>query len=423
MRSVTSTTRPRRLAVVVSTFPRPVDAYMLRELLALGERGLDVRIYSLRRPSTTGIPHAAAALAQATVYAPAVLTRATLGAHCRELVAAPLRYTRTFAGLCVRHARSPRLLAKVIATWPQTVYFAERARRDGVDHVHANWATYPAAAASAIAALTGLPWSFAGHASDIHLEPTGLAAKIGTANFVVTCTEESRRYLTGVAPDTDPRRIKTVHHGTDLAAFRRTRVEPPDLHVLAVGTLRRCKGFDTLLRAVAQLRGDGIPTRVTIVGDGEERGGLTTLARELGLVGCATFTGYVPHDELPRLYAAATVLAQPSRAAEHFGIPNVIIEAQAASLPVVTTSLPALDELMTDGVSGIYVAEDDVTALAATLRTLANEPDRRRRLAAAGLERVTALFDIERTADVLAALFGGRPRPAAAIDRRRVAVA
>jgi len=215
-----------------------------------------------------------------------------------------------------------------------------------------------------------------------------------------------------LASDIDPRRVHTVYHGTDLAQFRTQRSEPADLHVLAVGTLRQCKGFDTLLHAAARLSANGVPTRVTIVGDGEERAGLTRLAAQLGLNGNVTFTGYLPHEDMNLIYASASVLVHPARRDIHFGIPNVIIEAQAASLPVVCTPLPSLAELIEDGTSGVYVPEDDVERLSETLKDLFEHPDRRRRLAAEGLRRVTARFDISETAATLARLFS--PRPGAA---------
>jgi glycosyltransferase involved in cell wall biosynthesis len=397
----------RRIGVVVSTFPRPVDAYMLRELVALCERGLDIRIYSLRRPTGAAVPRAADGLRERTTYAPGPASPAVARAHGAFLRTGSARYRTALRTAITTHARSPRLLAKVLAVWPQTVFFARQAIRDRLDHVHANWATYPAAAAQSVSRLSGLPWSFAGHASDIYLEPTGLAAKIRDAAFVTTCTVESQRYLTRLAGDAAPGRVRTVYHGTDLSAFGGPRSESPDLHILAVGTLRECKGFDTLLKATARVRESGTPTRLTIVGDGEERTHLTRLTAQLGLEGHTTFTGYVAHDDMARLYRSATMLVLPARSATHFGIPNVIIEAQAASLPVVCTPLPALGELIEDGTSGLYVPEDDPERLASVIRSLSTDPARRRRIAAEALRRVTSLFDISRTASVLAELFGG----------------
>jgi glycosyltransferase involved in cell wall biosynthesis len=101
------------------------------------------------------------------------------------------------------------------------------------------------------------------------------------------------------------------------------------------------------------------------------------------------------------------VLVHPARSANHFGIPNVILEAQAARVPVVCSPLPALAELIEEGVSGVYVREDDVEGLATTLRGLWEEPERRRRLGEEGQRRVAESFDIQRTASTLVDLLGG----------------
>ena len=404
----------RRIGFIVSEFPRPVDAYLLRELLALVEAGLDVRIYSLRHPSGAAAPRAAGALLGHTTYPPRLVARGMRAAHASWLRTAPRRYREALAAAVRGHAASPRLLTKVLAVWPQTIYFAEQAQRDGIEHLHANWATYPAAAAAAISHLTGLPWSFGGHASDIYIDATNLPAKLRSAHFVTTCTEESRRYLLGLVPDVDPARVHTVYHGIDLSRPAPERAELPGLTILAVGTLRDCKGFDTLLRAAARVRTQGTPVRLIIVGDGEERPRLERLARRLGIAGRVAFTGYVPHEELARFYSVATLLVHPARRANHFGIPNVILEAAAARLPVVCSPLPALSELLEDGKNGVYVPEANVEGLAATLTALAADPARRRRLAEEGFRRLSEQFDITRTAVRFAELFLGGAAPSAA---------
>ena len=409
----------RRIAFLVSEFPRPVDAYMLRELRALDARGVDLRIYSLRRPAHAAVPRAAEALRDRVVYAPGPAAPALWATHASAARTQARDYAGALRAAIAGHAGSPRLLAKVLAVWPQTVWFADRARRDGIGHIHANWATYPAAAAASIARLTGLPWSFAGHASDIYLDATNLAAKVQSAAFVTTCTEDNRRYLRGLVPGAGDH-VHTVYHGIDLsAAARVTRTPGAGLDLLAVGTLRDCKGFDTLLQTVALLRRDGVPAGLTVIGDGEDRPALEQQARGLGLDGHVTFTGYLPHEELAAHYARATLLVHPARSANHFGIPNVILEAQAARVPVVCTRLPSLVELLEDGVSGVYVPEDDAPALAATLAGLYADPARRERLAEAGYHRVTEHFDIERTVERLVPLLVGREAPAP----RREAVA
>ena len=206
--------------------------------------------------------------------------------------------------------------------------------------------------------------------------------------------------------------MHTVYHGIDLSRPAPERAELPGLTILAVGTLRDCKGFDTLLRAVGRVRSEGTPVRVIIVGDGEERPRLERLAQRLGIAGRVAFTGYVPHEELARFYALATMLVHPAHRANHFGIPNVILEAMAARLPVVCSPLPALGELLEDGKNGVFVPESDVEGLAATLKALAADPERRRRLAEEGFRRIGEQFDITCTAGRFAELFLDGAEPA-----------
>src|SRR5437867_13058308 len=99
----------RRIGFIVSEFPRPVDAYLLRELLALVEAGLDIRIYSLRRPSGTPSPRAAGALLGHTTYAPCLGAREMRAAHAAWLRTAPRRYREALAATVRGHAASPQV--------------------------------------------------------------------------------------------------------------------------------------------------------------------------------------------------------------------------------------------------------------------------------------------------------------------------
>jgi glycosyltransferase involved in cell wall biosynthesis len=129
--------------------------------------------------------------------------------------------------------------------------------------------------------------------------------------------------------------------------------------VLAVGRLVPEKGFDVLIRAVAET-GD----RLVVVGDGDIRPALDSLTRSTNAD--VTFAGSVDPTELARDYAAARVVAVPSRR-EGFGM--VAAEALAAGRAVVGTRVGGLPDLVTDGVTGTLVAPDDVAALVDALRS------------------------------------------------------
>jgi hypothetical protein len=112
--------------------------------------------------------------------------------------------------------RHPRMLLRALVAFPKAVYFATLVQAQQIAHVHANWATHPAMSALVIARLTGVPWSFTGHASDIYLHTTMLAEKIQAAKFVITCTRYNRDYLTRIAGEATASKIIVSYHGVDL---------------------------------------------------------------------------------------------------------------------------------------------------------------------------------------------------------------
>ena len=112
--------------------------------------------------------------------------------------AGPARYFGALASMIAGSVSNPRALALNLAIFPKSVYFAEQVEAEGIQHIHANWASHPAMSAWIMARLTGASWSFAGHASDIYLQRTMLREKIEAAKFVVTCTRHNKDYLAGV---------------------------------------------------------------------------------------------------------------------------------------------------------------------------------------------------------------------------------
>jgi glycosyltransferase involved in cell wall biosynthesis len=412
------------VALVVSQFPRFVDAYFLREISALAARGLRLRIFALREFNSPVVHALARPFLPVTTYVPFLFSRRILAAQLWALGTRPGRYLSALARVVGGCWRSPRALARGAAVFPKSVYFARVAETEGIGLVHANWATHPAASAWIIARLTGIPWSFAGHASDIYLERVMLVDKLQAARFVVTCTRHNREYLAGLAGPGAADRVFVSYHGVDLERVRpAARADGGPFRILAVGTLIPCKGFDDLVEACGQLDRRGVALECQIVGDGAERARLEGQVKRLGLTGRVRITGYIAQEELIPLYQQADVVALPARSDNHFGIPNVLLEALAAGTPVVCTALPSLSEALVDGEHGLYVPERAPAALADALETLARDPGRRRAMGAAGRRRMEAMFDTDTNVTVLERLLRSAvdPGPRAARALRHAA--
>jgi glycosyltransferase involved in cell wall biosynthesis len=391
------------LAFIVNQFPRQVDAYFLRELVGLAERGLDFHIYSLLPAPKGWKVHAdARRLVERTVYPPQAARLAADAA--RVALGRPRETTRTLAQIVAGHRTMPLQLAKSLAIVPQSLAFARDMRARGVRHIHANWATYPGTAALLISRITGIPFSFSGHATDIFVHHAMLREKIADARFVITCTDYNRRYLSGIVPE-HAARIRTVYHGVDLGRFARNGTARERDLVLSVGTLRVCKGLAELIEAIALLRDRGRRVRLEIVGEGEERAQLEALIRALRIDDRVRLVGYLPQEELIPAYHRASVVALPAHHEDHFGIPNILIEGLAAETPIVCTELPSMGELVEHEASALFVPERNPAALADALWRLIDDPSLAASFAARGRASVARKFDMHATVGQLAGIF------------------
>lgn len=158
--------------------------------------------------------------------------------------------------------------------------------------------------------------------------------------------------------------------------------------VVGVGSLIPAKRFDRFLRALALARERGSAVQGVLAGDGVERGRLEALAHELGLLpNGISFVG--SRNDIPALLGHAHIYLLTS---EHEGFPNVLLEAMAARLPVVTTPAGDAGVLVQHGETGFVVPQDDIEAIATRLSELAASPELRQRLGAAGRRRVEASY-------------------------------
>jgi glycosyltransferase involved in cell wall biosynthesis len=289
-----------------------------------------------------------------------------------------------------------------------------------VRHLHAHFAHGATSVTWLASLITSVPFSFTGHAKDIYsekLNPAGLLRrKLLAARFAVTCTEANRKHLLAVAPDA---RVYRIYHGLNadfarlLAARRDRPVRNGSLHVLSVGRLVAKKGFDVLVDAQALLAERGVLAETTVAGGDADGSFGVELRRRIAASGVdaqVRLVGTMSQEALFEEYARASVFCLPCRVlddGDRDGIPNVIVEAMAAGLPVVTTRISGIPELVEDGVNGLLVEPDDPEGLADALLRVHGDGRLRERLAVAGEATVRERFDGELLARRMAALFRG----------------
>ena len=414
MRTATDNSH-KRIGYLVSAYPLISHTFIAREIDALREIGVDLETMSIRRTPDQLLLTDADRRAAAETFAvlPVSMSR-LLRSHATAFAARPVTYLRTLR-------RALRLsTGGVRATLWQLFYFGEaivvwaycREREIGHLHVHfANVGSAVALLAADFGSRDGLSWSFTMHGQTEFDDVTKyrLAEKVRDARFVACISDYCRAQLFRQVEPEHWDKLTIVRCGLDAEAIQRAApAEPPasngTLRALSVGRLVPDKGQMVLLEALAELHRRGVDTSMTIVGEGPDRARLESASRRLGISDQVTFTGALGSDRVAELYREADVFCLSSFAE---GVPVSLMEAMSNRLPVVSTRIAGIPELVEDGVSGALVPPGQAPPIADALQRLAGEPQLRQRWGEAGRQRVLGTYDIGRSARRLAELFGG----------------
>ncbi|MDE2088919.1 MAG: glycosyltransferase [Gammaproteobacteria bacterium] len=422
--------QPRTLGYILKRYPRLSETFILNEIRALERLGVGLHIFSLLPPDPAPLHPALKEVRAPVTYLPERWREkipAVVGAHAAMARVAPWRYLRA-TGLALWWSRR---VWRVFSVWKQFLragYIADQCRRCDIRYLHAHFANAPAAVAELVSVMLGIPYSFTTHAKDLYLTPKRvLRHRVAAAAFIATCTRYNRDYLRGFLPEQDQDKVHLIYHGIDLCAFDsrpdQVRAGNSPALILSVGRLVPKKGMADLIAACGVLHGRGIEFRCEIVGAGPLRGALQAEIERRGLQGIVTLRGAMAHDRLIELYRRADVFALSPHVTEdgdRDGIPNVLAEAMAAGVPVVTTSVSGIPELIEDGRTGLLVEPRNPAALADALQRLLRDPALGRTLTAAARRRLEQEFDCWETARALRALFPGDEAPCVAVPQAEV---
>jgi glycosyltransferase involved in cell wall biosynthesis len=394
-------TTDRPITYIIGTYPQLTTTFIDREISALMARGLDVRIVAMRRPATPPSP-GQRALSARTEYVLPPRPLSLLVSQIRWLLQRPVTYLHALAYLLSRrHEHGSRL--RTVAHFLMGVDVARRVRSRGDSRLHAHFADRAAIVAYVAGELLGTGYSLTAHANDIYLRPTMLPMKIGESRVTITCTEYNVGYLRSLLPPAAAARVRRIYHGLELdryAALARVAADEPV--ILSVGQLKEKKGLRHLVDAMAMLRDRGVHASCRIIGEGPLRDELMAQIAAHGLEGTVDLLGALPHDAVLRHYAEATIFTLPCVVAtdgDRDGIPNAILEAMAAGIPVISTPTSGIPEVVRDGETGVLVPVADAAALADSLETLVRQPELRSRLGESGRAFVVDAFDVNRNAE------------------------
>ncbi|KAB7746396.1 glycosyltransferase [Nostocoides sp. F2B08] len=403
-----------RVIYLTRSWPRLSQTFIVGEVLALERLGVHLDIFALE-PSGEELRQPQVDRVRATV------TYLDRTAGWRDDLAAATDSPVTYAETAAFALRNPDLSSgyATATSWQCFRYAVHiavhvsrlRAAGESVSHVHAHFAHDPALVAMFLHRLTGLPYSVTAHARDLYQIPQrSLRERAGAATDVLTCCRANLEYLGAELDAGSAAKARVIHHGVDLRQFAPAAPAARDsrVRILSVGRLVEKKGFPDLLRACAVVAGEHEFT-LTIYGDGPLREELERLRDEFGLAETVELAGERDSSVIVDAMRSADIFAiapYVTPDGDRDGVPNVIVEALASGLPVVSTQVGGVAEAVRHGYNGYLSAPHDITGLAEHIRALVTDPGLRHRMGAAARSTAEEHFDVDRAAAELVRVFG-----------------
>ena len=397
-----------KVAYIVSLFPTISETFILEEMLALRERGVEIIVISLKSRRGTIMHPEASTFLSSTIYVDAP-ARAFVSLFLRAW-RQPIVTLSILARVALEHlALSPILLVKSLAAVAMGAHVADLLCEYRVHRVHAHWATYPALVAWVVRHFEEIPYAITAHAHDIFMPNPLLCRTVEQSDFTVTISNYNKRLLTEQCGDKAAAKIHVIHCGVPLEAYAmRSTVPPGPPRIVSVGRLVDYKGFPTLLRAVASLHEQGREVTCDIVGEGPMEPIIRSMIDTLRLNGNVFLLGALTRAEVREILQGATVFVlacERGHGGLMDGIPVVLMEAMALGIPTVSTRLSGVPEIIEDGRTGLLAEPGDANSIAAALDRLISDPTLAGRFAEAGRRKVEESFDIAHSAAALHHLF------------------
>ena len=386
---------PHSFAYLYERFPSFVQTFVHREAVEMLRQGMSPWLVSIRRPDDPG--DVAEQIDAEIFYLPeAEAMRAEIDAQIAE-------------------QRVPSNVRRAVAEWRkkpdsnrvfEAAWLGSRLREKEIGHVHAHFGGMAARTAWMLKKLYGFSYSFTGHANDIFCEndfPVTNEMLVRGAKLVVTETDFARRWMEEKYPFARGRIVR-VFNGVETNGFAPRAPTGALPRIVSVGRSVEKKGFADLIEACRILRDRGRTFECAIVGGGPLDTILQTRIDRANLGNLVRLLGPRPQGEVRELLASSHVFALasvPESGGGSDNLPTVIVEAMLAGMPVVSTRIAGIPEMIADGENGFLVSPKDPAALAAAIEKLLADPVLATRLGARGREAAVEKFAIGKTTSAL----------------------
>ncbi|MEP1207807.1 MAG: glycosyltransferase family 4 protein [Rhizobiaceae bacterium] len=406
-------TSKSRVAVVLKGYPRLSETFIAQEILGLQRAGLDMELVSLRHPTDSKRHPVHEEITAPVRYLPEYIHHEPRRCFAAWLKARRLGGYKKARSIWLKDLWRDRTRNRVRRFFQALVAAAELDEEIG--WLYGHFIHTPGSVTRYTALMRELPYSISAHAKDIWTSPDWeLSEKLNDAQWTVTCTKGGADHLASLA--VNDKAVKLLYHGLDLERFpppqttgaERDGSDSSDpVQFLSVGRAVEKKGLDTLLKALAMLPAN-LHWRWSHIAGGPLLAQLKQQSSDLGLSGKVEFLGSQAQSRVLQAYRDCDAFVLPCRIAgdgDRDGLPNVIVEAQSQMVPVISTPISGIPELIEDGHNGVLVEPDIPEKLAAALEALARDPKIRKDMGKKGMaivhEKFNAANEINQLIDLM----------------------
>ncbi len=401
---------PAKISYLISHYPAISHTFILREVLHLKSMGVDLQVTSINSPDRENNKLTQEEITeQELVY---YIKQQGISGALKALAAqikTPVNLLKTFFFALKLNGTDLHKTLYNIFYFVEAMIVAEWMKQNNSKHIHVHFASEAATVGLLVKKLTDCSYSIYVHGPDefYNVSNYALSSKIKYADFIFCISDFAKSQLMKISDYQYWDKFIVCRLGVDTDKFKpdgntsRNKTQSP-ASILCVGRLCPAKGQHILLQAAKLLIDKGVKFTLTLVGDGPDRESLESLTAKLGLGNKVEFTGSVNHDEVHQYYRQADVFCLPSFAE---GIPIVLMEAMAQEIPVVTTRITGIPELIDDQQDGILTTPANIEELAIALEVLITDRKFAQDIGVAGRKKVLDKYHLENNTTLFAEKF------------------
>jgi glycosyltransferase involved in cell wall biosynthesis len=381
------------------------NAWVGNELMSLADNGVAFRLHSLRKPTSTFFKSdRVAEIAQQTNYIyPLGPVRVIV-----SVLLAPFLFPRHFLpalwNSLFGRKESFKVRLKSFLHFCVACVWARDLRHQQVSHIHSQWINSCGTVGMYAAWLLGKSFSFTGHAADLFRERCALKDKISRAQFIVCISSFHRDFF--IAEGADPDKLIINYCGIDTSQFSPNSAvdstfesdQQRPLRLLSAARLVEKKGFKYLIAACKSLAENGVAFECVIAGDGPLLNQLNEQILQHNLADHVSLTGLpLLQEDIPDFMRGGDIYCLPcvwASDGDVDGLPQMLMEAMACGVPVISTRLVGITDLIDDGETGMLAEPNDAADLATKIQRLIDDKSLRDRFAISGRTKVKSQFDL-----------------------------